>query len=155
MRFVALIHNWGGGLLGLFLALLGLSGAVLVWKEHWLRLILREARVPAKEDAGALAASVERITHYDTAPPRTIVLPTDTVTLFVVSRHGTAGYYQFDRACFLGHWGCVLGANLETFFAYALAKAVFSCARIRSETSAAVDSSSMSFADLRIFRKGE
>lgn len=35
MALLATLHRWAGGLIGLFLALLGLSGALLVWKDDW------------------------------------------------------------------------------------------------------------------------
>lgn len=33
MRVLDLLHRWGGGIFGLILAVLGFSGAILVWKE--------------------------------------------------------------------------------------------------------------------------
>ncbi|TGX46295.1 PepSY domain-containing protein [Sphingomonas naasensis] len=38
MRLLDLLHRWTGGLIGLVLALLGLSGAILVHKESWIAL---------------------------------------------------------------------------------------------------------------------
>lgn len=36
MRTLALIHRWAGGILGLLLAVIGLSGAILVWEDDWI-----------------------------------------------------------------------------------------------------------------------
>ena len=44
MKILDLIHRWTGGFLGLILALLGLTGAILVHKEEWISL-------PHAEDA--------------------------------------------------------------------------------------------------------
>lgn len=38
MHLVDLLHRWAGGLLGLILAVLGLTGAILVHKEEWIGL---------------------------------------------------------------------------------------------------------------------
>lgn len=38
MRLIALLHRWAGGLAGLLLALIGLSGTVLVWEGAWIGL---------------------------------------------------------------------------------------------------------------------
>lgn len=38
MRLLAALHRWTGGFVGLVLALLGLSGAALVWKDDWIAL---------------------------------------------------------------------------------------------------------------------
>ena len=38
MRVIDLLHRWAGGVLGLILAVLGLTGALLVHKEDWIAL---------------------------------------------------------------------------------------------------------------------
>lgn len=38
MRSIELLHRWGGGLVGLILAVLGLTGAILVHKDDWIAL---------------------------------------------------------------------------------------------------------------------
>lgn len=38
MALLATLHRWTGGLVGLILALIGLSGTVLVWEEAWIAL---------------------------------------------------------------------------------------------------------------------
>lgn len=44
MQLLALLHRWTGGVVGLLLAVIGLSGTVLVWEEAWIG-------VPGAEDA--------------------------------------------------------------------------------------------------------
>ena len=36
MRVVDLLHRWAGGTIGVVLALLGLSGTILLWKDSWI-----------------------------------------------------------------------------------------------------------------------
>lgn len=38
MKALSIIHRWMGGIIGLLLALLGLSGAILVWEGEWIQL---------------------------------------------------------------------------------------------------------------------
>lgn len=38
MRLLTLLHRWAGGTAGLVLAILGLSGTLLVWEESWIGL---------------------------------------------------------------------------------------------------------------------
>lgn len=38
MKLLSILHRWTGGLIGLLLAVLGLSGAILVWEEQWISL---------------------------------------------------------------------------------------------------------------------
>lgn len=38
MRVLSLLHRWAGGITGLLLVLIGLSGTLLVWEESWIGL---------------------------------------------------------------------------------------------------------------------
>lgn len=38
MKLLSLLHRWTGGLIGFVLAILGLTGAILVWEEQWIAL---------------------------------------------------------------------------------------------------------------------
>ncbi|OWQ92601.1 peptidase [Sphingopyxis witflariensis] len=53
------LHRWIGGLIGLLLALLGLSGAILVHKEEWIGL--PHAADPLNGDLGTVAATTEKL----------------------------------------------------------------------------------------------
>lgn len=56
MRWIDLLHRWGGGVLGLILAILGLTGAILVHKEEWIGLPhASDARVTDPVALGQLA----------------------------------------------------------------------------------------------------
>ena len=58
MRLVSLLHRWAGAFLGLLLALLGLTGAILVWEGEW--IMLPGAGDSVVEDLAAVTAVVER-----------------------------------------------------------------------------------------------
>jgi uncharacterized iron-regulated membrane protein len=68
MKTLSLLHRWAGGILGLLLALLGLSGAALVWEGEWVNLpgandpvVERVADLAVVSDR-AIAAGATRIT---------------------------------------------------------------------------------------------
>ena len=68
MRLISTIHRWAGGLIGLLLAIIGLSGTILVWEGSWVRLagasdrlIEQPARIAQIVDRAAVAG-MSRIT---------------------------------------------------------------------------------------------
>lgn len=72
MKLLSLLHRWTGGVIGLVLALLGLSGAILVWEDQWISL--PNSREAVVQDAAAMARIAEtagpglsRITFADDA----------------------------------------------------------------------------------------
>ena len=60
MRIIDLVHRWTGGLIGLLLALLGLTGTLLLHKDAWRRPFLPHAADPQAQDAASLAATAAR-----------------------------------------------------------------------------------------------
>lgn len=56
MRVLTLLHRWTGGLIGLVLVVLGLSGALLLWKADWIGV--PGAGDPLRPGTAALAAAV-------------------------------------------------------------------------------------------------
>lgn len=58
MKTLDLLHRWIGGLIGLVLAVLGFSGALLVHKDAW--VMLPHASDPVVQDSAAVARMVER-----------------------------------------------------------------------------------------------
>jgi uncharacterized iron-regulated membrane protein len=57
VKLLSAIHRWAGGFIGLLLALLGLTGAILVWEGEW--IAVPGAGDPLVEDVGRIAAIVE------------------------------------------------------------------------------------------------
>lgn len=58
MKLLSAIHRWAGGFIGLLLALLGLTGAILLWEGEW--IMLPGAGDAVVEDVARIAAIVER-----------------------------------------------------------------------------------------------
>lgn len=57
MKLLTILHRWAGGLVGLFLALLGFSGAILVWEGEWIGLPASDEVV--RVDVGEMAKAIE------------------------------------------------------------------------------------------------
>lgn len=58
VKLVSLLHRWAGSIVGMLLALLGLTGAILVWEGEW--IMLPGAGDPLIEGVAAIAAITER-----------------------------------------------------------------------------------------------
>jgi uncharacterized iron-regulated membrane protein len=61
MRFLRLLHAWAGTFLSLLLALLGLSGALLVFKNDYVQASVPEARLTMPTDPMSLAQALETV----------------------------------------------------------------------------------------------
>lgn len=69
MRLLSSVHRWAGGFIGLLLALLGLTGAILVWEGAWITLpgagdvVVEDiAKIGAITEAAAETGALSRIT---------------------------------------------------------------------------------------------
>lgn len=100
MKLLDLLHRWGGGVLGLILAVLGLSGAVLVHKEEWIGLPhAGDARVSDPAQLGQLA---DRLLAGANGG-ESIVFASDRFGLVQV-RDGTGGLYAAQTGEEVARW---------------------------------------------------
>ena len=58
MRALLWLHRWTGGIVGILLAIIGLSGTVLLWEDAW--IMLPGADEPVMNDPAALGIVIER-----------------------------------------------------------------------------------------------
>jgi uncharacterized iron-regulated membrane protein len=100
MKLLDLLHRWTGGLVGLFLAVLGLSGTLLVYKDWW--IMAPHARDAQIQEIDAVAAAITRIT----ADPevRSILLAKKTFGLHLVRFGGEAGAYADQAGNIVTRW---------------------------------------------------
>lgn len=103
MSILRLAHRWAGGLIGLFLAILGLSGAMLVHKDDWLRATLPHAADPQVQDTAALARAVTKI-FADSDRPRSIVLASERLGVHRLS------YMDKERGAYADQTGEIIVA---------------------------------------------
>ncbi len=68
MRLLTLLHRWVGGIAGVLLALIGLSGTVLLWEESW--IALPGADVPLIAEPAAIGDAVAAALGEDPALSR-------------------------------------------------------------------------------------
>ena len=102
MRWIDLTHRWLGGLIGLLLALIGLSGAVLVHRDAW-TIVPHKADVVVR-DADRIAVATARIM---TAPGPRLQAITFASPGFGVDRlayRGAAGAYANQSGDILVRW---------------------------------------------------
>ncbi|PLK26712.1 PepSY domain-containing protein [Novosphingobium sp. TH158] len=100
MKLLDLLHRWGGGVLGLILAVLGLSGAILVHKEEWIGLPhVGDARVSDPAQLGELA---DRLLAGANGG-ESLVFASDRFGL-VQLREGTGGLYASQTGETVARW---------------------------------------------------
>lgn len=103
LRWVDALHRWTGGLLGLLLAMIGLSGAMLLHKDAYLRLTLPHAAEARIADPTALGAATQRL--FDSAgAPTTIVFATDRLGLDKLSYADRSGAYADQAGHIVARW---------------------------------------------------
>jgi uncharacterized iron-regulated membrane protein len=101
MQWLDLLHRWTGGLVGLLLALMGLTGAILIHKNAWIMLPhVGDARMT---DAVALAEATQRMMS-DHAGVRSILYASDNFGLDQLSFAGGAGAYTDQAGQVVTRW---------------------------------------------------
>ena len=104
MPTLRLLHRWAGGLIGLFLAVLGLSGALLVHKDAYLRATLPHAADPPRQDVASIAAAAEKIFAAPDAP-RSIILASERFGLHRLNYgDGGRGAYADQTGEIVANW---------------------------------------------------
>lgn len=103
MKVVRLIHRWTGGLIGLLLAVLGLTGALLVHEDAFLRATVPHAADAQRQDTATLAAAATRIFAAEDRP-RSIVLATERLGLHKLSYKGEHGAYADQDGAIVQSW---------------------------------------------------
>ncbi len=102
MRLLDLIHRWAGGLIGLVLALLGLSGAVLVHKDDWVRL--PHAADPRIGDPQVIADATQRLLG-DGQGAGSLIYASDRFGLHQLRSPDGSGAYADQTGAIITRWG--------------------------------------------------
>jgi uncharacterized iron-regulated membrane protein len=88
MKFLSVLHRWSGGLLGLLLAVLGLSGTILIWRHSWIAL------PGARDSLVENVQQIGRIAEREAAAGATrITFASNDFGLHQIGREGGAGAY--------------------------------------------------------------
>lgn len=99
MKLVSLLHRWTGGLIGLLLALLGLSGAILVWEGAWVQV--PGASDPLSEDIALMGAISDRAIANGAIR---ITFASDEIGLHHAAGDGGAGTYFKQDGTIASQW---------------------------------------------------
>lgn len=102
MRVVDFLHRWTGGIIGLVLAVLGLSGVLLMHKDLW--ILVPHAGDPKIEDVRIIGATVERIMADPVARPQSIRLASEDFGLHQLQFDRGAGAYTDQAGQFVLRW---------------------------------------------------
>jgi len=102
MKTLRLLHRWTGGLIGLLLALLGFTGALLVHEDAFLRATVPHAADAQRQDTATLAAMATKI-FAQKDRPRSILLASERMGLNSLT-------YKDERAAYADQDGHVVQA---------------------------------------------
>ena len=99
MKTLSFLHRWSGGLIGALLALLGLTGAILVWEGEWIGV--PGANDPLVERVEQIAAISEREVAGGAIR---ITFASDEIGLHLVASEGGAGAYVRQDGTTAASW---------------------------------------------------
>jgi uncharacterized iron-regulated membrane protein len=102
MAVIDALHRWAGGLIGLLLAMLGLSGAILVHKDAW--IMLPHAQDAQIQDTEHLAAVTEKIMEGGATRPQSILFASPDFGLNRLSFAEGAGAYVNQNGVLVSRW---------------------------------------------------
>ncbi len=106
MRALDLLHRWTGGMIGLVLAILGLTGAILIHKEEW--IALPHAHDPLRPDVASVAAATERLLALP-GKAQAIVYASDRLGLHQLRYGKGAGLYADQDGAVVARWASQWG----------------------------------------------
>jgi uncharacterized iron-regulated membrane protein len=99
MKLLSFLHRWTGGFLGLLLAVLGLSGTILLWECEWISL--PGAGDPVVEQVATLGQIAER---EAAAGALRITFASEEIGLHHVAKEGGAGAYVRQDGTTVASW---------------------------------------------------
>ena len=99
MKTLSILHRWSGGLVGLLLALLGLTGAILVWEGEWIGV--PGADDPVIEQVDRIAAISQRAAADGATR---ITFASDEIGLHLVASENGGGEYIRQNGEIVASW---------------------------------------------------
>ncbi|WP_294120677.1 PepSY-associated TM helix domain-containing protein [Sphingomonas sp.] len=99
MKTLSILHRWSGGLIGLLLAILGLSGTILLWEGSWVSV--PGAQDPVRENVQLIGQVAER---EMAAGATRITFASDEIGLHLVNREGGVGAYLSQQGDMVASW---------------------------------------------------
>lgn len=106
MRWIDWLHRWTGGLIGLLLALMGLSGTLLLYKDAYLRLTLPGAAEARVADPAAIGDVTAQLLARPDAPG-SILFASDGLGLHRLTYADGRGAYADQSGRIVAEWNSV------------------------------------------------
>ena len=106
MQLLALLHRWAGGIAGLLLAVIGLSGTVLVWEGAWIGLPGADDAVIA--DPASFGATIEAALAERPGLSR-ITFASEEIGLHHAAYADGGGAYFAQDGALVEAWGSMWG----------------------------------------------
>jgi len=103
MGAVRTLHRWAGGVIGLFLAIVGATGAILMHREAWIQLFLpptNQPEVPAASESEILRGLIDA----EGVETRFVVFPSDAFPFFRLMGPGDEGAYAQADGVIVDQW---------------------------------------------------
>lgn len=102
MKLIDTLHRWTGGIVGLLLAMLGLTGALLVHKDAW--VLLPHAHDAQVQDTAHLAMVTQKIMGDPAVRPQSLTFASQNFGLLRTARGGGAGAYLDQNGAVVTQW---------------------------------------------------
>ena len=102
MKWIDLLHRWTGGIIGLLLALLGLTGAILVHRDAW--IMLPHVGDAPVQQTQAIAAVTERIMADPATRPQSLTFASEGFGLDRLAYQDGAGAYTDQAGDLVTRW---------------------------------------------------
>lgn len=102
MKLIDALHRWTGGIIGLLLAILGLTGALLVHKDSW--VLLPHADDAQVQDTAHLAAVTQKIMADPAMQPQSLTYASPDFGLLRLTYKEGAGAYADQGGALVTQW---------------------------------------------------
>ncbi|MCI4591961.1 PepSY domain-containing protein [Sphingobium sp. BYY-5] len=102
MKLIDLLHRWTGGIVGLLLAMLGLTGALLVHKDAW--VMLPHAHDALVQDTTHLAMVTQRVMADSAVQPQALTYASQSFGLLRAAYGDGGGAYLDQNGAIVAQW---------------------------------------------------
>jgi len=103
MRWVDTIHRWTGAIIGVLLAVMGLSGTLLIHEDAWLRATVPHAADALVADTNTYSAVMERFMSHSPRPIN-VIFPSESLGVYTLSFGEGAGAYADQSGAVVTKW---------------------------------------------------
>ncbi|HEY9092479.1 PepSY-associated TM helix domain-containing protein [Parasphingorhabdus sp.] len=107
IKALAWVHRWTGGIIGLLLALIGLTGTFLLWKGAWIALTVPVAGNAYTNDPAQLASVTQQIIEHSDRQVKYIRFANDDVPVHTVNTGPESGFYADASGTALASWSSI------------------------------------------------